>query len=220
MKRWFTRLVVFLLLGAIVNVAVAWGCALWSSVTQASGLPQQRVLALLQERQFFPQPGEHYEGSAEEGIGLTVFQFVLDPTSRGRTSDANQREAAWVVATLAGLPVRSLQAEWRGAGSDLAQLASSLRLIGGIELDDRIREQDLTFPYVLPLRPIWPGFAVNTVFYATLLWLFIFAAYALRRRARRKRGLCVACGYDLRHVEHDACPECGAVIGPAAGANG
>ena len=26
MKRWLTKLVVFLLLGAIVNVAVAWGC--------------------------------------------------------------------------------------------------------------------------------------------------------------------------------------------------
>ena len=27
MKRWTIRVVVFLLLGAIVNVAVAWGCA-------------------------------------------------------------------------------------------------------------------------------------------------------------------------------------------------
>jgi len=30
MKRWFIHIFLFLLLGAIVNVAVAWGCALWS----------------------------------------------------------------------------------------------------------------------------------------------------------------------------------------------
>ncbi|MFB3112460.1 MAG: hypothetical protein ACE10G_10540, partial [Gemmatimonadales bacterium] len=29
MKRWISKLVVFLLLGAVVNVAVAWGCATW-----------------------------------------------------------------------------------------------------------------------------------------------------------------------------------------------
>ena len=33
---------------------------------------------------------------------------------------------------------------------------------------------------------------------------------ALRRHIRRKRGLCVSCGYDLRHADHAACPECGA----------
>ncbi len=63
---------------------------------------------------------------------------------------------------------------------------------------------------LLPLRPIWPGFAFNTLFYAALLWLLIPVPFALRRHIRRKRGLCVACGYDLRHANHDACPECGA----------
>lgn len=30
-----------------------------------------------------------------------------------------------------------------------------------------------------------------------------------RRRARRRRGLCVACGYDLRGSSSGTCPECG-----------
>ena len=31
----------------------------------------------------------------------------------------------------------------------------------------------------------------------------------LRRRRRRKRGLCVACGYNLRGLHEPRCPECG-----------
>jgi hypothetical protein len=35
-----------------------------------------------------------------------------------------------------------------------------------------------------------------------------------QRRARRrlKRGLCPACGYDLRGAAHERCPECGAAV--------
>ncbi len=60
------------------------------------------------------------------------------------------------------------------------------------------------------LRPLWPGFALNTLFYSAMLWLLIGGPFVLRRHLRRKRGLCVACGYDLRHADHAACPECGA----------
>ena len=33
-------ILLFLLLGAVVNVAVAWGCALWSSLTELEFLTQ------------------------------------------------------------------------------------------------------------------------------------------------------------------------------------
>ncbi len=41
---------------------------------------------------------------------------------------------------------------------------------------------------VLPVRPIWPGFALSTLFYAVALSLVIcgpFALYRLLRRCRR-----------------------------------
>jgi hypothetical protein len=32
--------------------------------------------------------------------------------------------------------------------------------------------------------PVWPGFAINTVFYAVILWGLFAAQFALRRRVR------------------------------------
>ncbi len=86
------------------------------------------------------------------------------------------------------------------------------RVHGGIETSlKRIMFVSFGGPYarVLPLRPIRPGFAVNTFFYAAILWLLIPGPFALRRFLRVRRGLCVACGYDLGHAQHDTCPECG-----------
>ena len=66
--------------------------------------------------------------------------------------------------------------------------------------------------HLLPLDPVWPGFAYNTLAYGGAAWAllatptlvgFIFG----RKRRRRRRGLCVACGYDMRGLE--SCPECG-----------
>ena len=63
---------------------------------------------------------------------------------------------------------------------------------------------------VLPLRPLWPGFAINTVFYAGVLWLLFAAPFALRRRRRIKRGLCPKCAYPVG--ASDVCTECGATV--------
>jgi hypothetical protein len=60
---------------------------------------------------------------------------------------------------------------------------------------------------VVPLRPIWPGFALDTAFYGTLAFLLWSAPRFVKRTRRRRRGLCVVCGYDLRGMQK--CPECG-----------
>ena len=63
---------------------------------------------------------------------------------------------------------------------------------------------------VLPYHPIWPGFAVNTAFYATVLWLLICVSLALRRFIRMKRGLCPKCTYPMG--ESPVCTECGKAL--------
>jgi len=62
----------------------------------------------------------------------------------------------------------------------------------------------------LPVAPLWPGFAINAVFYAAILWLLFAAPFALRRWRRIKRGLCPKCAYPVGTSE--VCTECGAAV--------
>jgi hypothetical protein len=64
-------------------------------------------------------------------------------------------------------------------------------------------------PRRLPVLPIWPGFAINTLFYALILWLLYCTPFVARRLIRIKRGRCPKCGYDLRGELDAGCSECG-----------
>ena len=70
-------------------------------------------------------------------------------------------------------------------------------------------------PRTIPLIPLWPGFAVNTLFYAVILWMLFAAPLALRRRRRIKRGLCPACAYPVG--DSSVCTECGKQVTPRRG---
>ena len=62
----------------------------------------------------------------------------------------------------------------------------------------------------LPLRPTWPGFALDTAFYTAIAFILWTAPGVVRRCLRRARGHCPACGYDLKDSPSATCPECGA----------
>ncbi|MCC7387301.1 MAG: hypothetical protein IT431_00890 [Phycisphaerales bacterium] len=62
---------------------------------------------------------------------------------------------------------------------------------------------------VLPLLPIWPGLAFNTLFYALLWYLALASVRTVSHNHRYRRGLCPICRYDLRADYSQGCSECG-----------
>jgi hypothetical protein len=72
-------------------------------------------------------------------------------------------------------------------------------------------------------RTHWPGVwhdvasaILAIAFFASLGWLIEVPSWvrAGRARVRASKGLCPACGYDLRGLEGIGCPECGTVMEP------
>jgi hypothetical protein len=88
---------------------------------------------------------------------------------------------------------------------ELAHSAGITTCAPGIRGGIRIPFGDRLFP----IAPFWPGFLLNTLFYAALIAAPRPAFFWLRSRRRLRRGLCSRCAYDLRGLASPACPECG-----------
>ncbi len=230
MRRWFLTIPAFLLLGAVVNVAVAWGCALWVPYSKP---PQLQVVGLGSDRarfdvfrafgsEFVQGPSGNWSGLFSRNRRVNLEWPRRGDWSRGRTLGPRGRSQRfeWVSAEEArGWPAlslswhywveptfdeyagaysatRSLRYGWPCGGTRVVQHGMGWGPVS-LELDARI----------IPYRPIWRGFAINTLFYATLLWLLIPGPFALRRFLRLKRGLCPKCAYPMG--ESSVCTECG-----------
>ena len=113
-----------------------------------------------------------------------------------------------VVAEARGLPMRSL---WCEPGMSFTDVAYPP--IGGIQIsEDYAHVTDPEIEPTLPLRPIIPGFLINTILYAFVCFAVFTSPGALKRALRTRRGHCAQCGYDLRGADaaHPVgCPECG-----------
>ncbi len=209
MKRRLFKLVVFLLLGAIVNVAVAWGCATTLDLFYTEAVSAYRTSA----------EGK-WQVEALRRVGATVIESARGTYPYGESESDPPPERlipSWAPADLysaelanhvrlidaRGFPMLSLWCEKRAR----IKIAPKFDVLGAIHTP--LPPFEMRIPRALPLRSIWPGFAINTLFYATLLWLFILGPLALRGVIRRKRGLCLQCAYDLRGDFSSGCPECG-----------
>ncbi len=59
----------------------------------------------------------------------------------------------------------------------------------------------------IPIAPIWGGLILNILFWSAA-WFFPGAIWrSVRTYRRKRRGLCLACGYAAEDLER--CPECG-----------
>ena len=189
MRRPLLTILIFLLAGAVVNVGVAW---------TITAVPKWRRRATSEIKVEWPRPvPDHWPERANHRILIRNFGWRYD-----------QYQDIWngvfvIHIVSAGWPCLALESEYWIDGP------KRVRSPWGITLPLDIFGFGPRSFKKLPGRPIWPGFLFNTLFYAAILWLVIPGPFALRRLIRRRRGLCPACGYDLRHGEHEACPECG-----------
>ncbi len=172
MKRRIIIVAIFLLAGAVVNVAVA--CVIWCSVLRCT----------------VSSPGGPFRSVGyHRGYSLPV-----QPSSRH-----------WAVILQVGWPTFALRSEPPPGTYSVPQRRSYPSHSFVVTSTGRSRGE-----LVLSLRPIWPGFTVNTVFYAVILWLLILGPFVLRRFIRARRGLCPKCAYPMG--ESPICSECGKAL--------
>ena len=210
-KRWLAKLVVFVLLGAIVNVAVAWGCVLLSTPVRPAidpGRFNTDFSRLVYEHRSFGS-ARFWETRVGPGSGTPIVRPTVDVLPNWARDDS-LRPLTLRVYEGRGWPELAL---W--CVHDRPQVANrQFNSRGALDagLPDAPSQGWMSAPRALPLRPIWPGFTINTIFYAAILWLLALGPFTVRRMIRRRRGHCIKCGYDLRGAEHEVCPECGVEV--------
>ena len=231
MKRRVAIVLILLLAGAVVNVAVAW--AAWGK-TGYSLLPVGRIT--------FRQPptdqidielwGRHATDSWPQAGGVNRFDgHTFGARYRHlhhqvlfsgfvRYGDPDLREFMLncgiyqVIMVHVGWPASCLTLDaWRWE-PDYAEGPDGWPVRVNT---NAAHEHDglLLFGKPMPRHPLWPGFAINTLLYATVLWLLIPGPFVLRRYVRQRRGLCQGCGYPVG--ESAVCSECGRELPNCAG---
>ncbi len=208
MKRRLFKLVLFLLLGAIVNVAVAWVFMKEYSSRQrgaTSGTLSQADWSILDDMGYVAQKRRdgwkfNWSDRASNARLLVCRIYLQDGRSMLAVDAYLHVEAGWPLRSLSGeriVPYESVRG-WKNGQVYKREFRSAI-VCPKIPLTVR------------PLRPHPIGFIVNTLLYTLVIWLLVVGPREVRRWLRKRRGLCIKCGYDLRGHSRGGrgCPECG-----------
>lgn len=210
MPRRAKRIVLLLIAGAIVNVAVAWACALPDLSLEGGDWLYRNP------RQDGPPVLVVFRGFGHERVSTRNLRHELGELAKSYRARQWWPRTTWPEDSslwyqASGWPFLSMMAhrithvERRPDGT----LADTYKGSWGVPIDNGwfqrlIGSEDRK---VLPLKPMWRGMIGNTLFYAGLLWLPFCGAPALRRAVRVRRGLCPRCAYPVGNGER--CSECG-----------
>lgn len=196
---WVSPAMLWLSIGAILNVAFTWGVLLTSSEIAFPTTTKKEV----------PWPVEVPAHWPKQALSTTTeHRWIKDSSAYHyygkeiRVTDTNIRsERGTVLLDDAGWPMRALRGWSMFGRPDIGHIH---------RFEFKGRDLDPGSVY-LPWLPLWPGFALNTLFYAAIAWGLWQVPLAIRRRRRRRLNRCGKCGYDRAGLAGDAaCPECGA----------
>ena len=204
--RRLLQAIVLVLLGAIVNMALAWASSLFLMVPIDLRDPQLVLPGGVNN----PRGGfEGWRGSIHSGERLVLMPYehwdnrqppvavemsdFLPRWSRSLVLDPGVAESGGYLQAIdgRGWPFVALAGAVRQPGWWSAAAGSSIQKAGAILLtrvrgDTLVSSEEFRF---LPYRPSWPGFVGNTAFYAALLCIIICGPVLLRRVIRRGREL-------------------------------
>lgn len=200
--RTLARVGLFLLLGAILNVAAAWSMAAkyyfrlnGEEVLSASPTGEQ-----IRWWKANISPGIDDEPKVVERDVSIGFDWEW---MNSRVDGSGPIASRW----RSGIPFRSLGFHtWTLDGRRNGGARWEFRGMWTVGADLFAGHR----PLLLPLDPLWPGFLINTLLYAGLLWLGIASLEWHRRFRRMRRGLCPACAYPIG--KSLVCTECGAAL--------
>ncbi|MCC6906999.1 MAG: zinc ribbon domain-containing protein [Phycisphaerales bacterium] len=207
-RRLIARASIFLLLGAIINVAVAWACVYPGAGGRRVGLIDDIHSELPWWQNHAPLEWKSKYGFSGEVLapGFDVQLRYSDPSiDWGKTLYGSVR---------AGLPLKSMRGHlWcittYDDGPGRFQDRVELHAVGLWRLESELDVEDSLLSS-LPLRPLWCGFLFNSALYGGVLWILVLAApRKIITRRRLKHGRCPNCNYDLRATATGVCPECG-----------
>lgn len=224
MLRWARRIAIFLLLGAIANVGVAWGCALLHGEAEESWQPHhnprgENPLVVFVTKRFGQ---EIVSGCERSGTVLARYPEHVQ-TYRGSIwwprASVNWSRRSYAVAN--GWPMLSLKA-WRTTNVAANEGDEGLQYDevyhGCLHLERDVfhrppttRSDVLgTVAVLLPLQPIWWGTIGNTIIYAAVLAIPLAILTSGRSAWRRCKHRCSKCGYP--RGTSPVCTECGAPL--------
>ena len=224
MRRWITIILLCLLLGAVINIAVAWGLAIQlsppDSITHNAGPTYRIVCRRFQSFDLFylrtcgASKWVIVDSSARslwlgEDISTTsqiqwdMPASIAEMLQLDRESLPCPKYKSKAVISY-GLPFQSMVAlkSTRGLRKQwpVGWVNTREEYNYGIRLSNNI---------IVPILPIPALFVANWTLYAAIVALVYLGFRSFTFSVRRRRGRCPKCAYDLRHDLATGCPECG-----------
>lgn len=233
MRRVVTILCVFVVIGAIINAMAALACAALSRQRMFDARTLGRLRAEQYEREerlakSGVTPPETYLSRVFVGPGTRL--MVVEEDNQGQSLVREQQAAGWPMLALEAQQISGRRVQtttkWgaRMGTLDLEFPALPINAFPaaapiGAATAPAVVAPPLTVSvaprqkadHLLPLRPMWPGFAINTLAYAVAAWLLSLMFAIVMRTQRRLRHRCGHCAYPVG--VSPVCTECGRRVG-------